>query len=107
MKQKQTEKKNKGREFSKLVVARTEVLAWCFVIFACAEMHMQKNLEPIAYIGAGIVGLLSIVVGSYMWRAKQKDFADLEFEKIKKMAALREKKGEHVQDDSLQQVPWQ
>lgn len=94
-------------EFSKLVVARTELLAWAFVIFACVEMHIQKTLEPIAYIGAGVVGLLSIVVGTYMWRAKQKDFAELEFERIKKMADLRAKKGEHVQNDTLQQLPWQ
>lgn len=99
--------RKKSREFSKLVVARTEVLAWLFVIFACYEMHRQNNLEPIAYIGAGVVGLLSIVVGTYMWRAKQRDFADLEFERIKKMAELREKKGEHVQNDMLQQLPWQ
>ena len=97
----------KKTEFSKLVVARTEILAWLFVAFACYEMHRQNTLEPIAYIGAGIVGLLSIVVGAYMWRAKQKDFADLEFEKIKKMAELREKKGDHVQNDTLQQLPWQ
>lgn len=99
--------RRKKTEFSKLVVARTEILAWLFVAFACYEMHRQDNLDPIAYIGAGIVGLLSIVVGSYMWRAKQKDFADIEFERIKKMAELREKKGDHVREDSLQQLPWQ
>ena len=92
------------REFSKKVVTTTMYGSWAFILFACYEMHIQQTLEPIAYIGAGIVGLLSIVIGAYMWRAKQKDLADLEYEKVKKMTALRVKHGDNVQPDTITQV---
>ena len=92
------------QEFSKKVVTSTMIGSWAFIIFACYEMHIQKTLEPIAYIGAGIVGLLSVVVGAYMWRAKQKDLANLELEKVKKMTLLRVKHGDNVQSESITQV---
>lgn len=92
------------QEFSKKIVLITTIGSWAFIIFACYEMHIQKTLEPIAYIGAGIVGLLSVVVGAYMWRAKQKDLANLEYEKVKKMTALRVKYGDNVQSEAITQV---
>lgn len=92
------------QEFSKKVVTLTMLGSWLFIGFACFEMHIQKTLEPIAYIGAGIVGLLSVVVSAYMWRAKQKDLTDLEFEKIKKIAGLRKEMGEYVQEESISRI---
>ena len=67
-------------------------------------MHIQQSLEPITYIGTGIVGLLTVVIGAYMWRAKQKDLSDLEFKKIEKMAKLREQYGDNVQSETITQV---
>ena len=94
----------KKQEFSKKVVKTTMIGAWSFIAFVCYEMHTQQTLEPIAYIGTGIVALLTAVVGAYMWRAKQKDLCDLEFEKVKRMAELREKYGDNVQDETIEQV---
>ena len=91
-------------EFSKIVVITTLVGAWAFVLFVCYEIHIQQSLEPITYIGTGIVGLLTVVIGAYMWRAKQKDLSDLEFKKIEKMAKLREQYGDNVQSETITQV---
>lgn len=86
---------SKKREFSKIVtvcvVATLCLLAVGFVIFLCYEMHRQGNLEPAQYIGPTIVGVIYLVVKSYMVRANQKSQSDLEWEKTRQYTLWREK----------------
>jgi hypothetical protein len=73
------------------VVGLFSAVAIGFIIFVCYEMHWLRDLSPVAYIGTGIVGLLAIVLGAYMWRAKAKSLSDLEWEKTKQLTLFREK----------------
>lgn len=89
----------KKKEYSKvitsIVVIPILVVAIAFVVFVCYEMHRLGDLSPVAYIGTGIVGLLSIVLSAYMWRAKAKSQSDLEWEKTKQLTLFREKHPEY------------
>ena len=97
-------KKKKRPPFSKVIVVFIIVLVTAFLVFCCYEMHIQKDLSPIAYIGTGVIGLLAAVVGCYMWRAKQSDMYQLEMKKIEEKAQLRKKYGEYYQDESVPYV---
>ena len=56
----------KKREYSKVVttvmVTIFSVIAICFIVFVCYEMHRLKDLAPVAYIGPSVVGLLATVL---------------------------------------------
>lgn len=88
-------RRRKGTEYSKfitsLVVIPILVVAIGFIVFVCYEMHRLRDLSPVAYIGTGLVGLLTIVLGAYMWRAKAKSQCDLEWERTKQLTLFREK----------------
>lgn len=68
--------------FSKALVLVAVVVSIVFVVWCCFEMHVQRNLEPVAYIGPSIVGMLTVVLSGYMWRAKQSDLYDLEIKRM-------------------------
>lgn len=82
-------------EFSKICVSAAFLLSIAFVIFVCVEMHRQSNLDPVSYIGAGVLLCLAIIVRAYMKRAYQKDLVQLEIEKAKKLSQLKEETGEN------------
>lgn len=90
--------------FSKGLVIFIVVLVTAFLGFCCYEMHIQKDLSPVAYIGSGVVGLLAAAVGFYMWRAKQSDMYNLEIKKIEEKAQLRKKYGEYYQDETVPDI---
>ena len=73
--------KRRKTPFSKTVVGIAVVIAICFIIWACCEMHRLHDLTPIQYIGDRIIRMLYIVIAAYMWRAKQSDLYDLEIRK--------------------------
>lgn len=73
--------KHKKIPFSKLVVALAVFLASGFIVFCCVEMHRQNDLSPISAIGEKTIGMLSVVIAAYMWRAKQADLYDMEIRK--------------------------
>ena len=99
----QNSKKTKQKkEFSKIVVTYTLILSTVFLLFICYEMHRLGDLSPIAYIGTGIVGLLTIVIGAYMWRAKQKDLVYLEFELNKKILEIKKESGEDFEYNRIE-----
>ncbi len=81
-------------EFSKVCVAVAFLLSLGFIVYVCVEMHLQQNLEPVSYIGAGLLLCLGIIVRAYMKRAYQKDLVNLELEKAKKLTQLKEKHGD-------------
>lgn len=85
---------SKKREYSKtittIIVSVFSILAVGFIIFVCYEMHRQRDLSPIAYIGPTIAGVPTAVVGFYMSRAKAKSKTDLEWEKTKQLTEFRE-----------------
>lgn len=87
------------REFSKVittaVVVTFSLVAVAFIIFVCYEMHRQQDLSPVAYIGTGIVALLTLVLKFYMDRAAKKSDTDLEWEKTRQLTLFREKHPEH------------
>ena len=91
----------KKQPFSKLLVVLVIILSVGFILFACYEMHRLNDLAPIAYIGAGIIGLLATVVATYMWRAKQSDLYNLEMQKIKEKAELRKQLKEYYSDEII------
>ena len=93
-------------EFSKISVSMAFLLSFGFIIFVCYEMHIQQNLEPVSYIGAGVLLCLAIIVRAYMKRAYQKDLADIEIEKTKRLTAIKKEAGddfvyERIEDVSL------
>lgn len=90
--------------FSKLIVGFVITLVTAFVVFCCYEMHRLGDLSPISYIGTGMIALLSTVVAAYMWRAKQQDMFNLELEKIKEKAKLREELGDNFKDEVMTEV---
>lgn len=94
----------KKRPFSKVIVGYVLFLVTAFIVFCCYEMHRLENLDPVQVMGTGIVSALTLVVGAYMWRAKQADLATIELEKIKEKAELRSKYGEFFEDETLTQV---
>lgn len=94
----------KKKPFSKVVVVFVIILVTAFIIFCCYEMHRLGDLSPISYIGTGMIALLSTVVAAYMWRAKQQDMFNLELEKIKEKAKLREELGDNYRDEAVVEV---
>ena len=94
----------KKKPFSKVVVVFVIILVTAFIIFCCYEMHRLGDLSPISYIGTGMIALLSTVVAAYMWRAKQQDMFNLELEKIKEKAKLREEFGGNYRDEAVVEV---
>ena len=71
----------KKTPFSKAVVILAVMIAVCFIVWCCFEMHRLDDLSPVAYIGTSIIGMFAAVVSGYMWRAKQSDLYDLEMRK--------------------------
>ena len=94
----------KKKPFSKVIVGFVIALVTAFIIFCCYEMHRLGDLSPISYIGTGMIALLSTVVAAYMWRAKQQDMFNLELEKIKEKAKLREEFGDNYRDEAVVEV---
>ena len=98
--------KTKKVEFSKKVTIASVILAYLFVIFVCYEIHIQQNLEPIAYIGSAIVIMLSICVRAYMKRAYQQDVIHMKVDQARKLSQLKQEYGddfiyENVEDVTL------
>lgn len=82
-------------EFSKICVTISFILSIIFIIFVCYEMHIQNNLEPVSYIGGGILLCLAIIVRAYMKRAYQKDLAMIEIKKAEALSNLKTKHGDN------------
>lgn len=91
-------------EFSKICVSVAFLLSVTFVVFVCVEMHRQNNLDPVSYIGAGLLLCLAIIVRAYMKRAYQKDLVLLEIEKAKKLSKLREETGDNFTYEPINDV---
>ena len=91
-------------EFSKICVSAAFLLSIAFIIFVCVEMHRQNNLDPVSYIGAGILLCLAIIVRAYMKRAYQKDLVQMEIEKAKKLSQLKEEAGENFTYEPIADV---
>ena len=91
-------------EFSKICVSTAFLLSLAFIVFVCVEMHLQNNLDPVSYIGAGILLCLAIIVRAYMKRAYQKDLVQLEIEKTKKLSRLKEETGENFTYEPIADV---
>ena len=92
----------KKKPFSQFIVGYVMFLVTAFIVFCCYEMHRLDDLSPIAVMGGGIIALLTAVVGTYMWRARQTDLFTLEMEKIKEKAKLRKKYGEYFEDETME-----
>jgi len=84
-------------EFSKKITIACVALAFLFILFICIEMHLQQNLEPVAYVGAGIVIMLGICVKAYMKRAYQKDLVTMKVSQSKELSELKK----HYGDDFI------
>lgn len=98
-------KKDDRKEYSKIMTTILatifSVLAVCFIIFVCYEMHIQKDLSPVAYIGPSIAAIIASIIGFYMWRAKAKSQTDLEWEQTKRLTLFREKHPEYFTQGSV------
>ena len=91
-------------EFSKICVSVTLAIVIGFLIFVCYEMHRLNDLSPVGYIGGGIIICLGIVVHAYMKRAYQKDLANIEIEKTRKLTALKKKSGDDFVYERIEDV---
>ena len=99
-----TKKTKRKMEFSKKVTIAAVLLAYAFIMFVCYMMYKTENLEPISYIGAGIVVMLAICVKAYMKRAYQQDLVDLEVEKAKQLSELKTTYGDDFVHDDIEDV---
>lgn len=91
-------------EFSKITVSLTFLLCVAFIVYVCVEMHLQSNLEPVAYIGGGLLICLGLIVRAYMKRAYQKDLVQLEIEKAKQLSRLKEEAGDNFTYEPISDV---
>lgn len=106
---KRTKKKTQRKkpvffEYSKICVAAAFVLTAAFLIYICVEMHLQQNLEPVSYVGGGLLICLGIIVRSYMKRAHQKDVVNLEIDKTKQLSKLKEEHGDNFVYERVEDV---
>lgn len=96
--------KSKHIEFSKICVAISFVLSIAFIVFVCYEMHIQNNLDPVSYLGGGILLCLAIIVRAYMKRAYQKDLAMIEIKKSDALSDLKTKHGDNFIFEPVEDV---
>jgi len=97
-------RRRKKMEFSKKVTIAALLLAWFFIVFVCYEMHITQNLEPVAYIGAGIVIMLAICVKAYMKRAYQADLVNMKVDQSRKLSELKIKYGENFVYENIEDI---
>lgn len=76
-------------------------LAWC-----CYEMHRLDDLSPLAYVGPAVCGLGAVVVGTYMWRAKQSDMVEIEMKRLETIAKLKVKYGNDLSESLLKPMDY-
>lgn len=76
-------------------------LAWC-----CYEMHRLENLDPLAYLGPAVCAMGAVVVGTYMWRAKQSDMVDIEMKRLETIAKLKGKYGDDLSESLLKPMDY-
>lgn len=76
-------------------------LAWC-----CYEMHRLENLDPLAYLGPAVCAMGAVVVGTYMWRAKQSDMVDIEMKRLETIAKLKGKYGDNLSESLLKPMDY-
>lgn len=92
MEQKKEEVKRKRRvPFSQLLVSTVVLVSVGYIVWLCYEMHRLDDLTPATVMSTAVIGLLSVIVSAYMWRAKQSDLYELELSKTKEIAKLKEK----------------
>lgn len=96
--------KQKKTEFSKKVTVASVILAYLFVIFVCYEIHIQQNLEPIAYIGSAIVLMLGICVRAYMKRAYQQDLTYMKVNQARMLSELKQQYGDDFVYENIDDV---
>jgi len=101
---KEVKQARKKMEFSKKVTIASVVLTYLFILFVCYEMHETQNLDPVAYIGAGIVIMLAICVKAYMKRAYQQDLVNMKVNQAEKLSELKAKYGENFVYENIDDV---
>ena len=67
-------------------------------------MHRLQDLTPIAYLGAGVLVLLGLVVNAYMKRAAAKDLANQKIYETKIMSELKKKYGDDFHEGEVHDV---
>ena len=91
-------------EASKLFTDLSFLLAFGFVVFCCYEMHRLQDLTPIAYLGAGVLVLLGLVINAYMKRAAAKDLANQKIYETKIMSELKKKYGDDFHEGEVHDI---
>lgn len=94
----------KKMEFSKKVTIACIFLAYAFVIFVCYMMYITQNLEPVSYIGAGLVIMLAICVRAYMKRAYQKDLVYMKVNQARELSEIKREFGEDFICENIDDV---
>ena len=84
-----------------VLTAVVSFLAWC-----CYEMHRLDNLEPLAYVGPAVCALGAVVIGTYLWRAKQSDMVEIEMKRLETIAKLKGKYGDDLSESLLKPMDY-
>lgn len=71
--------------FSKWIVIYVFVIVTGFIVWCCYEMHRLGDLSPLVSLGERVIGMLTIVIAAYMWRAKQSDLYELEKKRVQEL----------------------
>lgn len=100
-----TQKDSKERTaYSKKITDAVILLVYLFVIFICYEMHINHDLSPVAYIGAGMVVMLAICVKAYMKRAYQQDLVNMKINQAKELSKLRREFGDDFFYENIEDI---
>ena len=91
-------------EASKLSTDLSFLLAFGFVVFCCYEMHSLQDSPPIAYLGAGVLVFLGLVVNAYMKRAAAKDLANQKIYETKITSELKKEYGDDFHEGEVHDV---
>jgi len=103
-KNKNTKKTKKKMEFSKKVTIASVALVYMFIVFVCYLMYTLQSLEPVAYIGAGLVIMLAICVKAYMKRAYQQDLVNMKVNQSEKLSELKVKFGDNFVYENIDDI---
>ena len=91
---------------SKAALAAVLAVVVAFLAWCCYEIHRLDNLDPLAYVGPAVCALGAVVVGTYMWRAKQSDMVEIEMKRLETIAKLKVKYGDDLSESLLKPMDY-
>lgn len=96
----------KRKPTSKVALTIGLAIVTAFLVWCCYEMHRLEDLSPLSYLGPAVCAMGAVVVGTYMWRAKQSDMVDIEMKRLETIAKLKGKYGDDLSESLLKPMDY-